>query len=479
MAQIKELWDGASVGNDKAESQSWLQKRATHSLRFFTFHPSHPSLVISELLELGFFGCAEQKQFPILSTKGIQDASRVRMPNPDFSFLETLAVAHPDIVSGAPQMVASLRRRGFLAEVQFKDVLDELRARPLTESQMVECLKWRARLNTDSMRGHEATLRREFLDACIFVPDNARDTLIALSTVKTFISSQGASRIIVDGPLPRHTLPFNISRLLPTEKLPSMLGWTELSVVEWLSHVVAPEKPHPAEFDITLSAVWAERVLLCLARDLPGLSQADKDDVVARLAGVACVPTKAGMVTPDKAYFMNVNLFQDLPIVALTKTQTVRGNIEKLLELMGVRRHVELQLVFTRMIGGGEWNTYQLVKYLCSVQNTLTEDELSRLALTKAFPKEGVVDDKEKMAAGQRPARFAPRDLYEPLETFRAMDLPLLQWDETHKWRLNSEEGMQHMRRSNVTMYADRLIQPSFSRKSVCASSRRWTRCFR
>ena len=450
MAQIKELWDGASVSNDKAESQSWLQNRATHCLRFFTFHPSHPSIDISKLLKLGFFDCAEQKQFPILSTKGIQDASRVRMPNPDISSLETLVVAHPDIVSGAPQMVASLRRRGFLVEVQFKDVLDELRARPLTESQMAESLNWYARVNADRMRGHEATLRRKFLDACIFVPDNARDTLIALSTVKTFISSQGASRIIVDGPLPRHTLPFSISRLLPMEQLPGMLGWTELSVVEWLSYVVAPRKPHPADFDIAVSAVWAERVLLCLARDLPGLRQADKKNVVARLSGAACVPTKTGIVTPDKACFTDVNLFQDFPIVALPKTQTVGGNLQKLLELIGVRRHVELQLMLTCMIGGTEWNTYQLVKYLCSMQSTLTEDELSRLSLTKAFLREGVVDDKEKVAAGQRPARSALVDLYEPLETFRAMDLPLLQWDETDEWRSNSEEGLQCMRRSAI-----------------------------
>ncbi|KAH7101868.1 hypothetical protein BKA62DRAFT_829923 [Auriculariales sp. MPI-PUGE-AT-0066] len=443
MSQLRELWDGVSVTGDssKAESQAWLQKRATHALRFFTFHPSHPSLVVSELLELGFFGCAEQRTFPMLSTKGILDANRVRMPNPDFSFLETLPVVHPDIVSGAPQMVTALRRRGFLADIQFKDVLDELRARPLTEKQMVECLKWRARLNTDGLRAHEATLRREFLDACIFVPDGEPDKLVALSSVKTFISPQAASRIIVDGPLPRHTLPFSVSRQVPAEQLNSMLGWTELSVVEWLSYVVAPDKPHAVEFDIAVSAVWAERVLQCLARDLPTLSQTDKTDVVARLAGVTCIPTKAGMVTPDKAYFMSVNLFQDLPIVALPKTPAVRGNLEKLLTLLGVRRHVDLQLVFTRMIGAGEWNTYQLVKYLCSVQSTLTEDEITRLSATRAFPSEGVDDDKEKLAPGARPQRFAPRDLYEPTDTFRAMNLPVLKWDDTHKWRASSDEA--------------------------------------
>ncbi|KAH7101322.1 hypothetical protein BKA62DRAFT_743455 [Auriculariales sp. MPI-PUGE-AT-0066] len=405
MSQLRELWDGVSVTGDssKAESQAWLQKRATHALRFFTFHPSHPSLVVSELLELGFFGCAEQRTFPMLSTKGILDANRVRMPNPDFSFLETLPVVHPDIVSGAPQMVTALRRRGFLADIQFKDVLDELRARPLTEKQMVECLKWRARLNTDGLRAHEATLRREFLDACIF----------------TFISPQAASRIIVDGPLPRHTLPFSVSRQVPAEQLNSMLGWTELSVVEWLSYVVAPDKPHAVEFDIAVSAVWRSA---CCNRQNRCRRKARRRHMYSH---------QSGMVTPDKAYFMSVNLFQDLPIVALPKTPAVRGNLEKLLTLLGVRRHVDLQLVFTRIIGAGEWNTYQLVKYLCSVQSTLTEDEITRLSATRAFPIEGVDDDKEKLAP----------DLYEPTDTFRAMNLPVLKWDDTHKWRASSDEA--------------------------------------
>lgn len=351
MDQLKELWDGASVqGSSESESKIWLQKRAAHALRFYTFHPSHPSLVVSELLEAGFFSCSEQQRFPILSTKGILDGTKVRMPNSDFAFLETLPVVHADILDGAKQMVSSLRRRGFLADIQFKDVLEELRARPLTEAQMVECLKWRTRLNTDVVRGHDVQLRREFLDACIFVSAEDPDKLVALSTIRTFISVQQASRILVDGPLPSHTLPFSVSRQVITDKLPELLGWSELSIVEWLSYLVQPDNGAtlPTEFDITFNPMWAEKVLSCLARALPSITKADQSHIAEKLRGVKCIPTKTGMMEPEASYFASVNMFEDLAVIAFPKTPVVRGNLEKLLLLLGVRRHVDLQIVFTR-----------------------------------------------------------------------------------------------------------------------------------
>ena len=449
MAHIKERWDNVSDRNNKTDPRRPLQERTTHALRFFTFHPSQPSTMISELLELAFFNCSEPKSLTILSTEGIQDSRRVRMPNPTFSFLETLAFTHPDIISGASQIIESLQKRGFLTEVTFKDVLEELRVGPLSESRMVECLKWRSQLNTEGMDEADTTLRHEFLDACSFVLDSARNTVHRLLTVKTFISSQGASRIIVDGPLPNHTLPYSISKRLPTERLPNLFGWSELSVVEWLSHVVAPEKPHASDFNITSSASWSVKVLERVAASLSGLSQADTDNVVAQLSGLACLPTNIGMVTPDKAYFVNIDLFQDLPIVVLPNKQAVRGDLEKLLERLGVRRHIDLQLLFERMIDGGVRNAYQLIKYLCSVQETLSEKEWKTLETAAVFSMEGVDSGRKMPRAGQRSVLFALKDLHEPLDTFRVMKLPLLQWDATHKWQPNSKEG---------TGYAPRLV---------------------
>jgi hypothetical protein len=70
--------------------------------------------------------------------------------------------------------------------------------------------------------------------------------------------------------------------------------------------------------------------------------------VVALLKDKTCIPTTSGSKIPEQAYFANANVFKDLPIVKLPSGTPIKGVIEKLLLALGVRKHVELQLVFNR-----------------------------------------------------------------------------------------------------------------------------------
>lgn len=90
------------------------------------------------------------------------------------------------------------------------------------------------------------------------------------------------------------------------------------------------------------------------------------------------------------------------------------------------------------MVKTGDWTIADLTKYLVSVQSTLAPSELERLRLTAAFPKErGTSDDPtQKKIPRQRAS-----ELYEPLEIFREMGLPLIDWGTQHKWKNSSEEG--------------------------------------
>ena len=92
------------------------------------------------------------------------------------------------------------------------------------------------------------------------------------------------------------------------------------------------------------------------------------------------------------------------------------------------------------MIATGDWTTFDLVKYLVSVQSTLTVPEMGRLSGTSAFPKEGA--GKEQSAAGTSPKvqRYRARDLYEPIDIFRELGLPIIDWG-TNQWRPESYEG--------------------------------------
>jgi hypothetical protein len=94
-------------------------------------------------METAFFACATTLPFSIISSVGVRNLSQVHIPNPEFSgFLKCLPLIPEDVVNGAKAMVAALRSRGMIKEMTFEDVLNELRLRPLSETETVACLQW-------------------------------------------------------------------------------------------------------------------------------------------------------------------------------------------------------------------------------------------------------------------------------------------------------------------------------------------------
>jgi len=89
------------------------------------------------------------------------------------------------------------------------------------------------------------------------------------------------------------------------------------------------------------------------------------------------------------------------------------------------------------MIKTGDWTIADLTKYLVAVRSTLNDEEMQRLRLTAAFPSEnGLANGKE-----QKPSRYRAKDLYEPLDIFRQLNLPVIGWGGQSKWRGSSDEG--------------------------------------
>jgi hypothetical protein len=99
------------------------------------------------------------------------------------------------------------------------------------------------------------------------------------------------------------------------------------------------------------------------------------------------------------------------------------------------------------MIKTGDWTTFDLVKYLVSIQATLSPQEFERLRHTSAFPREG--GSKEQSATGtvRKVQRQKAMDLYEPLDVFRELGLPVIDWGADNRWRQSSDEGEFLMRR--------------------------------
>lgn len=356
---MRTFWEASLVSKKPGEPldtevRKWFYDRARHNLQFFTFHQSTPSAVVSDQMQSAFFDCVNRGQtFPVVSSAGIKSAFDVRMPDPTFSaFLRELPVFPEELLDSSKSMVASLRTRGMLKDITFPDVLKELRERPLSEEEMVACLQWWISTSQqDPARIDD--IRRELLNAAVLSVGSlysGDERIIPLVGIRTFLNPRNVA-IPTDGPLPNHLLPMSVSRKFDLTQLQRSLLWKELTVFEWVEYIVDPAVyTQKSEFNIVESRDWADRVLQVLGRcwGANTLSKANQTSIIGLLEKLTCIPTSSGMKPPNEAYFSNADIFHDLPVVAFPSGVQIRGNLEKLLADLGVRKHVELQLIFNR-----------------------------------------------------------------------------------------------------------------------------------
>lgn len=304
-------------------------------------------------MEDGFFLCATKGQFSIISTKGIRNSKDVRLPDPMFSgFLKELPTLPNEIVAGAPLVVSSLQRRGMITDITFQDVLRELQARPLAAKEFIACLEWWIGVCREGDHERLILIRKQLQDAIILTieaqgPEASQ--VISLASIKSFINPKSSyGSIPLDGPLPEYLLPFEVSKAFKPEDLSVAFPFTELTIVQWLAFICDPTTKPSAAFDMNTSPSWAERVLVLVARAWPTLSAQSKEEIYTILHDKTCIPTSSGMQIPSESYFPNVNMFRDLPVLAFPSGKATNGSLEKVLKGLGVRKHVELQLIFNR-----------------------------------------------------------------------------------------------------------------------------------
>jgi hypothetical protein len=90
------------------------------------------------------------------------------------------------------------------------------------------------------------------------------------------------------------------------------------------------------------------------------------------------------------------------------------------------------------MIETGDWTTYDLVKYLVSIQSTLTPEETERLCQSSAFLEESAGENRSAAGTSQK---VRVMDLYEPVDINRELGLSVIDWGADNQWRPESDEG--------------------------------------
>src|ERR1043166_7477723 len=113
-----------------------------HALTHFTFDKSTPNEKVGKIMESQFFKCSEQELY-ILSTNGVLEISKVRIPDSEMAgFIRQVPVVPRIIFEECGTFFKKAKDRNLIKELNFQDVLTELRGRALSDNEMIELMKW-------------------------------------------------------------------------------------------------------------------------------------------------------------------------------------------------------------------------------------------------------------------------------------------------------------------------------------------------
>ncbi|CAG8176451.1 unnamed protein product [Penicillium olsonii] len=400
---------------------------AIHTANQFVFRESTPSSVLGQTIEDAFWMCNRNASIEILSTCGVIPSHQTRIAPKDLSFMDSIPALPDDFVNGAKEFVRRLTDFGLVTDITVSDIKRELESNTLRSNQVVEFISW---LGRKSVLGQLDQLSVQSLLRVAVANDEdssgAPTRLIIFADITGFLNPQ---RIPADLPIPPSVLPFRFTKSLGKQELEA-LGWVELQVVPWLRWIVSNSGNRsifPIDQDITKTPAFSGQVLPVLSKQWDALSAASKQSIVTVLQPQTVIPTRLGMKQPGETYFASVRLFDDLPVI-----HGLNGVKEKILTSLGVRKTVELGVIFDRLINtpaledtkGGlalrKWNHVDLIRYLTSVREDIPANDIQRLKSTSICTAES--------GSISNGTRYKISELYEPKDVLRSLGLPIIEW---------------------------------------------------
>lgn len=398
----------AQYGKDPMETSV---SKAIYTFQQYTAKASHPSKSLGEKIDEAFWTSSKERSIDILSTKGVKASKSVRMPAETLSFLGEVPMVPQELANEAVDFMLNLHNRGFITDLTMQDIRQGLESRALNEDELSEFLKWcgsKLESGEIDVPGSRGLFENTVANIDVH-PETSSGRILALGDISTYVNP---ARITPTLPLPPDTIPFTFTKGMTLKQL-QLFGWIELSMVRWLRHMTV----QPQLGDFTKDEKLALAVLTLVSKCWEQLDATSKETVVKILIPHAIMPTKMGLRRPAEAYFPNVKLFDDLPVV-----KAFAGSKEKFLLSLGVRKTIDLPMVFDRMrtrdaqsSEKATWNHVDLIKYFASVIDEIPKKDLDRLRETPFLPGEG--------AAVKQGQLFKASDLYAPDQSLLALGL--------------------------------------------------------
>ncbi|KAI2791629.1 hypothetical protein POX_c04495 [Penicillium oxalicum] len=399
---------------------------AIHTANQFVFRESTPSSMLGQTIEDAFWMCNKNASIEIISTCGVIPSHQTRIAPKDLSFMDSIPALPDELVLNAKEFVQKLTDFGLVTEITVSDIKRELESHTLRPNQISEFLSW---LGQKAVTGQLDGLSVKSLLRVAVANDEDKEgnptRLIVFADIAGFLNPH---RIPADLPVPPGVMPFKFTKSQSKAELEA-LGWAELQIVPWIRWLVTnanDENLLAKEQNILKTPAFAGQVLPVLSKAWELLSPSSRQAVVDILQPNTVIPTRFGMKQPAQTYFASVRLFDDLPVV-----HGLNGVKEKFLVALGVRKTVELGVIFDRLINSPDttdakgpparrWNHVDLIRYLTSVREDIPANDIQRLKNTSICTAE---NDPQS-----RGTRYKIAELYEPKDSLRALGLPIIEW---------------------------------------------------
>ncbi|KAI2781514.1 hypothetical protein F4815DRAFT_466495 [Daldinia loculata] len=399
---------------------------ALHTLKAFTFGDSTPSGHVSQIIEEAFWTSYKKPFVEVYSSRGVLPTNKVRLGSEELAkFVDGIPVIPPEL--GSTGFIQKLVEFDLLSAITVDDVRTELSGNPLNKTQLISFIDWASK---KAAQGElDLPSRDRLLDVAVGLVTEGADEqggIIALGNIKNYISP---NKIPAGLPIPPTTLPYDFTKHCNSTQLQA-LGWESLEIVPWLRFLIETCSRRPDEQNLTKSPKFSIQILTVLSKSWDNLSQGSKGTVTSLLQSHTVMPTKLGMRKPAESFFQSVKLFDDLPTI-----EGCSSLKDKFLTAIGVRKTVDLDTIFTRLLnrsaevedsGQVKWSHVELIKYLASVRQDIPKDDMKKLKESRICPAEDGPYGLESTKASSQ--LYKVSDLYEPKGPLRSLGLRLIQW---------------------------------------------------